>query len=114
MSIKKKVYVAYTNTELNEGRGKEIPLVVCETEATAMRLGKGRYVQGADCPVHGVEAINMLGTWYFPATAVNLISPTPQDATAQTLLDMRNLAIQKAKEAGLSDDEITAIGLSRR
>ena len=34
----KTVFIAWTNTDLTEGRGVQIPLAVCESQTTAKRL----------------------------------------------------------------------------
>lgn len=52
----KTYYSVYTNSDLTEGRGYHIPLALCESESTAVRLGKKKYVQGSDCPVNELTA----------------------------------------------------------
>lgn len=44
-------WLVTTNTDCNEGRGKQIPLYFTLKESTAIRMGKGKYIQGGDCPV---------------------------------------------------------------
>ena len=48
---KRTVWVAYTNTDCNEGRGHDVPIAVCAAEATALRLARKQYVQGTDARV---------------------------------------------------------------
>ena len=36
----KQVWLAMTNTDCTEGRGRQYPKFVCEKKATAIRLGK--------------------------------------------------------------------------
>lgn len=72
----KKIYIVYTNTDLTEGRGWEVPLYYCENEATAKRLGKGRYVQGTDCPYFQYQAKAEGSKWLAP---VHIIKPSDED-----------------------------------
>ena len=55
----KKVWVAWSNTDLTEGRGKPIPKAVCEEESTAVRLGKKGDVQGSDCYISESIAVKL-------------------------------------------------------
>lgn len=106
---RKTVWVAYTNTDLTEGRGWQVPLAVCELRSTALRLGKGKYVQGCDCPVKPTEMIMVSGKWYVPACAVRIVEPSAADRAAQAADKARIDAIEKARSAGLSDADIAII-----
>ena len=106
---KKTVWVAYTNTDCTEGRGRDVPIAVCEKEATAKRLAKGKYVQGSDGPVRPIDVAQIEGRWYFPSAAVNVILATKEDDQAQAKIDATKVAIDRAKAAGLTDDEIAAL-----
>ena len=57
------LYVAYTNTDLSEGRGRDVPIAVCELEVTAKRLAACRYAQGTDGPVRPVTMLRYQGKW---------------------------------------------------
>jgi len=103
------VFVAYTNTDCTEGRGHDVPIAVCEMEITAMRLARHQYVQGSDGPVRKMDLVRIDGKWFAPGAAINILPPTPGDIAAQELLDGKRAIIQKAKAAGLSDDEIKAL-----
>lgn len=114
----KRVYVVWTNTDLTEGRGFEIPLAVCETEATAIRLGKGKYVQGCDCRVTEFDSVRHGGYWLAP---VNIIQPSKEDTAKQAVITekrritaARDAAIEKAKELGLSDSDIAALRMEKK
>lgn len=101
----KDVWVAWTNTDLTEGRGHRIPLAVCELETTAIRLGRKGSVMGSDCLVTKETAV-FSGGWLIPG----VIQPaTGADSAAQGALAARRSAEAKAKAAGLSDDEIKAL-----
>jgi hypothetical protein len=49
--FREEVYSTYTNTELNEGRGRKVLIGHFTEESDALKAGKGRYVMGSDCPV---------------------------------------------------------------
>lgn len=102
-------FVVWTNTDLTEGKGWEVPLAVCETEATAERVAGGQYVQGSDCPVRKVELQLVNGEWYGP---VRIVPPTDVDKRRQKLLDAFAAARAKAVRAGLTEEDIKALGLS--
>ena len=104
----KKVWAVYTNTDLTEGRGREYAKHLCETQATAIRKAKGAGVQGSNARVREVEIIKHLNSWYGP---VNIEHPTADDVAEQTKLSIKLAAINKAKELGLTDDDINAIKL---
>ena len=109
MNETKIVWIAYTNTDCTEGRGYDVPIAVCEAEATARRLAKGRYVQGGNGPVRKSEMVKIEGKWYAPGAAVNIITPTREDDAEQRKIDAKKAAIQRAKDAGLTDDEIAQL-----
>ena len=101
-------FVAWTNTDCTEGKGWRVPLAVCETQATAIRLGSKGSVQGSDCEVSKVDLYRINGLWYGP---IQLRGTTNEDMREQEKLDNRAKALEKAKAAGLSDDEIKALSL---
>lgn len=102
------VWVAWTNTDLTEGRGRQIPLVVCDTEATAERLGARGYVMGSPSPVTKTKAVLILGHgWLVPG----VIEPaTESDKVENARIEAWRAAMEKAKAAGLTDDELKALG----
>ena len=102
----KPIWVAYTNSDCTEGRGYDVPLAVCEIEATARRLGKGKWVQGLDAPIRHLEMRKIDGEWYVPSCAVRIHAPTKDDAKAEDAAKRRKAAIDRAKACGLTDDEI--------
>lgn len=105
----KSVFVAYSNTDLTEGRGRDFPIAVCELKSSALRLSKGRYVQGSDGPVRAATLKIFDGEWYAPLCIVKIESPTKEDIAAQSIIDCKAAAIQKAKDLGLTDAEIAQI-----
>lgn len=106
-------FAAYSNTDGTEGRGEEYPLAVCKAEATAQRMGKGRYVMGTDCSVERVKVFRYDGMLYGP---IFLHHPTIEDDRKQAEIDKKNeaerkkqAAIEKAKSLGLSDEDLEAL-----
>ena len=104
----KKVFVAWTNTDLTEGKGHQIPLVVCEQESTAKRIGERQNVQGCNCDVIGDFAFRIEGSyvWYVPG---RIFPPTKDDESAQKLVDSKRLVIEKMRAAGISEEEIKTV-----
>jgi hypothetical protein len=103
----KKVWVAWTNTDCTEGRGRQIPKSVCEAEATAIRVGKKGYVQGSDCPVSEAIAVRVNNCWLVPGVIVPTIK---DDIATQKRLDEKRAVIEKAKAAGLTEEDLNALG----
>lgn len=101
----KEVWVAWTNTDLTEGRGQRVPLAVCELETTAIRLGRKGSVMGSDCHVTKATAV-FLGHWLVPGV---IDAGTKADSAALMALNMRRSAEAKAKAAGLTDEEIKVL-----
>ena len=110
----KEVFVVWTNTDLTEGRGQEYALAYCELEATANRLAKGNYVMGTDCRVTK-ETLLLIGfTTYFPGGRI--AHATDEDKRVEALLaeerakaEKKAAAILKAKELGLTEEDIQAL-----
>jgi hypothetical protein len=99
----KQVWIAWTNTDLTEGRGWEQPLCISESRATALRLGKKGYVMGSDCRVEPFNAVKIDGRWLAP---VYIVPPTTQDAAADRAYKKREAAIDKALAAGIDTETL--------
>ncbi len=99
-------WLVETNTDLTEGRGYQVPLCICEKEATAIRKARRSYVMGTDAPVRKVQIYRIHGAWYGP---INLLPSTPEDDRMQERHDVRRAILEKAKAAGLSDEEIEVL-----
>ncbi len=106
-------WVAWSNTDLTEGRGSEFPLHVCLTEQTARRVGKKGSVQGCDCDIREDFLFRVGGRWYGPvyvaaATAEDILAA--EKAEAEKKKEIAKIkAIEKAKAAGLSPEDIEAL-----
>ena len=102
----KKVYIPWTNTDLTEGKGYAVPICVCELEPTAERIGKGKSVMGSDAHVTEENAYYIDGKWYAP---VQIVFPKDEDKEIDEKRKRRQEAIEKAKAAGLTEDDIKAL-----
>lgn len=102
----KQVFIAWTNTDLTEGRGWAKPLAVCAKQATAIRLGKKGSVQGCDCNVTEVTAVKIGGAWYAP---VYIHESTREDDKTEEALTAKAAALAKARSLGLSEDDLRAM-----
>ncbi len=102
----KTVFVAWTNSDLTEGRGHPVLIAVCELEATAARLVKNAGVMGSDGYVTIFPAIFHAGSWCAP---VSIVPPTEQDKKSQIITEAREQAVRKAKKAGLTDEDIRSL-----
>lgn len=109
-----KVYAVYTNTDCTEGRGHEYVLYFCQSLSTAIRLGRGRYVQGSDCPVHEVTGYRINDKLYVTGNRIeqpnanDIVEDRAREAKEQAQV-AKDAAIAKARTLGLSEDEIAAI-----
>lgn len=101
-----KVFVAWSNTDLTEGRGGQYPLAVCKLESTALRLGEKGYVMGSDCPISEEIAVEINGRWL---SVCNIQYPSAGDVQCQNTIDAKRVAIEKAKSLGMTDGEIKAL-----
>lgn len=110
MTGTKTIWVAYTNTDCTEGRGHDVPIAVCTSEATARRLALRKYIQGSDGPVRKMEIVMIDGRWYAPREALAIVQPTLEDLASQAMIDAKRDALARAKTAGLSDDDLKALG----
>ena len=70
-------FVAYTNSDLTEGRGSSIPRFVCRSCSTAERLGQKIGVQGSDGDIKERQLFAVNGEWYGP---IVLQEPTSEDS----------------------------------
>ena len=102
----KKVWVSWINTDLTEGRGRQIPLCVCESKATSIRMGRKKNVQGCNAEIRGAIAVKYEGKWLGPC---NIISPSSEDKIEDAKENNYQIAKEKAKKLGLSEEDISAL-----
>lgn len=103
------LWAVYTNTDLTEGRGRQYVAHFCKLRSTANRLAKRGYVQGCDCPVEPVEVLVLDGKRVLPASLINVQMPSREDEVEETRLLEIQAAVDRAKAAGLSDDDIAKL-----
>lgn len=106
----KDVWVAWTNTDTTEGRGCNIPLVVCQYEATARRLGQQGSTMGSDCDVTKEKAFHINGRWCAPS---HIIGPESADVALQVRYDEFDRIFKKALNGPLTADEANVLASGR-
>ncbi len=111
-----KVYVVMNNTDRTEGRGNEYVYAVTELLSTALRVSKGLYVQGTDCPIFEQKFTVFDGVKYLPITGIPFILPTQADIDLDRKISeklardrLRQDIIDKAFRLGLTKDEIAIL-----
>lgn len=114
MSETQTIYVVWTNTDLTEGRGHQIPIAYAVSPTTAKRLAARRGIQGSNAEVQPFEAILHHGRWCAP---VSIEKPSKADmdadkalADAEAARAAKAAAIEKARSLGMTDDELKALG----
>lgn len=106
MSARETLWGVYTNSDLTEGRGRQFVKHFCKLEATANRLAKGGYVQGSDCPVRPIEVLVLDGKHVLPTSLLCIQQPTKEDEATEAKITARRQALERAKAAGLSEEDI--------
>ena len=106
----KAVWIAWTNTDLTEGRGFSFPLYVTDSWETAVRLGNKGGVMGGGCPITKATAYRKGGTWFVPG---RVVAESGEDAIKRKAREAREAALERAKAAGLSDDDLAALSNHR-
>lgn len=109
MSSEETLWAVYTNADLTEGRGREYVKHFCKLQATANRLAKRGYVQGTDCPVKPVTVLVLDGKRVLPTSLLNIEQPTKEDEAGEQIIIAWEAAIERARAAGLSDEDIKLI-----
>jgi hypothetical protein len=103
VELTKQVYVVIVNSDLTEGRGRPRILHVCDNKATAIRLGKGKDVQGSNAIIETDTAYKIDRRWYVRG---KIETPTKQDIEESNRLSKLDTIVDKAKKAGLTTEEI--------
>jgi hypothetical protein len=106
VSEKQEIYVVWTNTDLTEGRGKQIPIAYSVSMRCALRLAKGKGVMGSDADVRSFTADLRNG---YVCAPVQLVEPTKKDIDLDDNDARRQSAIDKALQLGVSEDELKLI-----
>lgn len=103
------VWVAWSNTDLIEGRGLEIPYAVCLSETTALRMGEKKSVQGSNCRVTKEIAVEIEGQARRLYGPTRVHHPSQEDKKHDKRIARKRAAIERAKELGMTAEEIAAI-----
>jgi len=96
-------FVVVVNSDTTEGRGYLVPFAITATETTAIRLAKGRSVQGSDGEVRQVPILSV-GDWYYGP--VDIIPPTEEDRKNEERRKKMQIIYDKCKVAGLTKEEL--------
>lgn len=114
MSEIQTIYVVWTNTDLTEGRGHQIPISYALSPTTAKRLASRRGVMGCDANVVPFDAILHNGRWCAP---VVIERPSDADiaedkriAAANAAREAKIAAIERARALGVTDEDLKALG----
>lgn len=109
-------YIVLANSDMTEGRGRTYPLAITKILSTAIRLSKGNYAQGTDCPIEEITAFLINDNWYFPSRAVNIVYPTQEDLQNEEELKAKKEKEEKYKEIllrlrqlGISQEDLNII-----
>lgn len=100
------IYVVSANTDLTEGRGRDVPFAWTESRATAYRLAEKRGVMGSPATITREVAYRRGFNVY---ARVELTLPTKEDSAADKAREDRDAAATRAKAAGLSDEDIATL-----
>lgn len=105
------LYAVTANEDQTEGKGKSYTAAVAPMESTALRLAKGKGVQGTDAMVKPFFVYLHEDSLYVPYWVLNIEQPTAVDRHEQGLLEARRVALQKIKDAGVTNEELRLLGL---
>lgn len=100
------IHVCYTNSDLTEGKGWQIPFAYAELYSTALRLAEKKGVMGSDAEVRSCRGFRIGNQVYGP---VHLEPATAVDQARDHYRINREAAVAKARAAGLTEDEILLI-----
>lgn len=107
------LWAVFTTDDLTEGRSGNYLKHLCKCEATALRLAKGNYVQGANCPVKQIQPRYFGGDFWVSVRNLHVVQPSKADEAEQNrITDYREIR-EKALAAGLTDDDILRLSGGR-
>lgn len=99
----KKVWVVIGNTDNTEGKGSPVYIAFTPSESGARRIAKGHGARSTPAQVEEIEVFWIKGRWYGPVTI-----DTPGDG--DLLRDRRLDVLVRARELGMTDDELALLG----
>ena len=104
-------WVVLRNSDLTEGKGIPVVACVCTNKVTAKNRAKGINTMGSNGVIAPVTVYRCDGWWYGP---INLIYPTKKEEEEEKIMLKRKQVIQKAREAGLTDEDIDILVKTRK
>ena len=102
----KDVWLVVTNSDLTEGRGFPVILHVCDNPVTAERLAKKQGVMGSNANVEKSSAYKIKSSWFMEG---EIQRATKQDEEVYKIRINREAIIQKMREQGFTEEEISAL-----
>lgn len=108
-----KIYLVVSNSDLTEGRGRPINLAYCASQATAKRLSKKKGVMGSDAEVRAYDVLFLDGKPVIPLSLLTIEFATKEDEAEQKRIESVDSVIRKAKEAGITEDELIILRSSK-
>lgn len=108
------VFVVWVNSDLTEGRGFPVPHGIYFSRSTAIRRSKGVNVQGSNGNISQEKAFRIMTRdvgmqWYVPG---RIERPTKKDEEDDKKAALRISAIRKARDAGMTEEEIELLSTS--
>ena len=109
MDIKevKEVWIVQTTKDMTEGRTPSTNWKVCETESTARRIGKGRFVMGSDCPIEKSFAVKIGHSWFYPG---EIVHANDDDLRLEERKAAKMSLIERLESKGFTKEEIDLLG----
>lgn len=103
-------FVVWQNTDLTEGKGRIRPIGYFEAEYDGLKFGAGKDVQGSNCRVTEEPLLqNPKGKNHLPLGPIYLHPASKEGIEAAKRDKVRDDALKRAVELGLTDEEIAAI-----
>ena len=107
-SFAPEVWYVWKNTDQTEGKGRSYVWKVCDIEATARRLAKKEGTMGSDAHISRGRVFRYKSNWY---GIVHLEEASAADKNDQEKIEKRRAAVEKAKAAGLTEQELLDMGV---
>ena len=102
----KKIYITSSTDDKKEGKAIPYFWLISESITTAERLGKKRYTNKSDFRVSSSTAVKINNQWYAPCRIHEAMT---MDIAEDKILERWNLAIKKARDLGLSTEDIETL-----
>lgn len=100
------MWVVWTNTDLTEGRGRQIPIAWHESQTDAINSAHKKGVMGSDASVKESPLVKRGAQIYGP---VNFQRTTSEGRKGDAARQTKAAIVQKMLDAGLTPDEIQTV-----